>query len=69
MAADGEALYGDDTRVTILSCLKENGESEEDLKSTCVPGIVAKAGERKIALSFSDRHQPSPPEGRGHARR
>ena len=57
MAAEGEVLFGDDTRVTILSCLKENDESEEDLKSTCVTGIVAKAGERKIALYFSDRRQ------------
>lgn len=57
LVANSEVLHSDDTRVKILSCVKEKEESGEDLKTTCATGIVAKVGERKIALYFSDRRQ------------
>lgn len=53
-AADGEVMHTDDTRVKILSCLKE--DEEEKGRATQTSGIVVKAGGRKIALYFSSRH-------------
>ena len=47
MAANGEVVYSDDTRVKILSCIKENEELEEDeRRATQTSGIVVKLGER-----------------------
>jgi hypothetical protein len=52
-AASGEVMQTDDTRVRILSCLKED-EAEKG-RATNTSGIVVKAGERKVALYFSGR--------------
>jgi len=53
LAAGGEVMYTDDTRVRILSCLKE--DKEEKGWATQTSGIVVKAGGRKIALYLSGR--------------
>jgi transposase len=56
MAADGEVVYSDDTRVKILSCLKENEELEgEGRRATQTSGIVVKAGSHWIALYANGR--------------
>ncbi|HEY6403872.1 MAG TPA: transposase [Blastocatellia bacterium] len=56
MAADGEVVYSDDTRVKILSCLKENVElDEEERRATQTSGIVVKAGSHWIALYANGR--------------
>ena len=56
MAADGEVVYSDDTRVKILSCLKENEElEEEERRATQTSGIVVKAGSHWIALYANGR--------------
>ncbi len=52
-AAAGEIMHTDDTRVRILSCLKE--DEEEKGRATNTSGILVKAGARKIALYFSGR--------------
>ena len=52
-AAAGEVMHTDDTRVRILSCLKE--DEEEKGRATNTSGIVVKTGEQKIALYFSGR--------------
>jgi transposase len=52
-AAAGEFIHTDDTRVRILSCLKE--DEEEKGRSTQTSGIVVKTEEQKIALYFSGR--------------
>jgi hypothetical protein len=52
-AAAGEVMHTDDTRVRILSCLKED-EAEKG-RATQTSGIVVKAGERRVALYFSGR--------------
>jgi hypothetical protein len=52
-AAAGEVMHTDDTRVRILSCLKE--DKEEKGRATNTSGIVVKIGEQKIALYFSGR--------------
>jgi hypothetical protein len=56
LAANGEVIYSDDTRVKILSCLKENEELEEDeRRATNTTGMVVEAGGRKIALYTNGR--------------
>jgi hypothetical protein len=56
LAADGEVVYSDDTRVKILSCIKENEElEEEERRATQTSGIVVKLGERWIALYANGR--------------
>jgi len=56
MAANGEVIYSDDTRVKILSCLKENEElEEEERRATQTSGIVVKAGDHWIALYANGR--------------
>jgi len=52
-AAAGEIIHTDDTRVRILSCLKE--DEEEKGRATQTSGIVVKAEGQKIALYFSGR--------------
>lgn len=52
-AADGEVMHTDDTRVRILSCLKEDGE--EKGRATQTSGMVVKVGDRRIALYHSGR--------------
>jgi transposase len=58
LAADGEVIYSDDTRVRILSCLKENKElKEEERRGTHTSGLVIEVGGRKIAIyTNSKRH-------------
>lgn len=56
LAADGEVVYSDDTRVKILSCIKENEElEEEERRATNTSGIVVKLGGRWIALYVNGR--------------
>jgi hypothetical protein len=56
LAADGEVIYSDDTRVRILSCLKENKElKEEERRCTQTRGLVIEVGGRKIALYANGR--------------
>ena len=56
LAADGEVIYSDDTRVRILSCLKENKElKEEERRGTHTSGIVIEVGGRKIAIYANGR--------------
>jgi hypothetical protein len=56
MAANGEVVYSDDTRVRILSCLKENEElEEEERRATQTSGIVVKVGGHWIALYRNGR--------------
>lgn len=56
MAANGEVVYSDDTRVKILSCLKENEElEEEERRATNTSGIVVKVGGHWIALYANGR--------------
>jgi hypothetical protein len=52
-AAAGEVMHTDDTRVRILSCLKE--DQQEKGRATQTSGIVVKTGQRRIALYFSGR--------------
>lgn len=56
LAADGEVIFSDDTRVKILSCLKENKElKEEERRATNTTGIVIEAGGHRIALYANGR--------------
>jgi transposase len=56
LAADGEVIYSDDTRVKILSCLKENKEfGEEERRGTHTSGLVIEVGGRKIAIYNNSR--------------
>jgi len=56
LAADGEVIYSDDTRVRILSCLKENKElEEEERRGTHTSGLVIEVGRRKIAIYTNSR--------------
>ena len=56
MAANGEVVYSDDTRVKILSCLKENEElEEEERRATQTSGIVVKIDGHWIALYRNGR--------------
>jgi transposase len=54
LAANGELMHTDDTRVRILSCVKE--DKQEKGRATQTSGIVAKADERRIALYLSGRN-------------
>lgn len=56
LAADGEVIYSDDTRVRILSCLKENKDlKEEERRGTHTSGLVIEVGGRKIAIYTNSR--------------
>jgi hypothetical protein len=57
VGADGRLLHIDDTRVRILSCLKENQEQvEEERRATQTTGLVIETAEgRKIVLYRSGR--------------
>ena len=56
LAANGEVIYSDDTRVKILSCLKENEELEEgERRATNTTGMVVEVVGRKIALYTNGR--------------
>jgi hypothetical protein len=56
LAADGEVIYSDDTRVRILSCLKENKErKEQERRGTQTSGLVIEVGGRTIALYANGR--------------
>lgn len=54
LGADGEVMHTDDTKVRILSCLKEDREGKG--RATNTSGIVVKVGNHKIALYASGRH-------------
>jgi hypothetical protein len=56
LAADGEVIFSDDTRVKILSCLKENKDlKEEQRRATHTTGMVIEAGGHRIALYANGR--------------
>jgi hypothetical protein len=56
LAAQGQLLYADDTRVKILSCLKENKQlSEDDRCGLQTTGIVARFRDHHIAIYSSGR--------------
>jgi hypothetical protein len=56
LAADGEVLYADDTRVKILACIKEDQQPQADpQRATQTSGIVVEVGEHRIALYASGR--------------
>ena len=55
-AANGEVIHTDDTRVRILSCMKEEQEAEAEPRATNTTGIVVKTrDEHLIALYASGR--------------
>jgi transposase len=56
LAADGQVIYSDDTRVKILSCLKEDKDLEnEQRRATNTTGLVIEAGGYRIALYANGR--------------
>jgi transposase len=56
LAACGEVLYSDDTRIRILDLIKENKRKQEsERKGMQTSVVVAEAGTRLIALYFSGR--------------
>ncbi len=56
LAAQGQVLYGDDTRVKILSCLKENKQlSDKQRRGLQTSGIVSRLGDQQIVLYTSGR--------------
>lgn len=56
LAADGAVLYGDDTRVKILDCLKENAElADDERRGLQTSGIVVEVSGQQIALYASGR--------------
>ena len=56
VAARGQLLYSDDTRVKILSCLKENRQlTAGERRGLQTTGIVAQVGDHQIALYASGR--------------
>lgn len=56
LAAQGQVLYGDDTRVKILSCLKENKSlSENERRGLQTSGIVSQVDNHQIVLYTSGR--------------
>ncbi len=56
LAAQGQVLYGDDTRVKILSCLKENKHlTEHERRGLQTSGIVSQVGNHQIVLFASGR--------------
>jgi transposase len=56
-AAQGEVLHNDDTPMKILEHMKENEErkKEKERTGTFTSGVVAQAGEHRIALFFTGR--------------
>jgi len=55
-AAQGEVIYNDDTKVKILSLIKENeGLGEKERRGMFTTGIVSKVEEKYIYLYFSGR--------------
>jgi transposase len=58
LAADGEVSYSDDTRVKILSCLKEDKQlKKEERRATQTTGLVIEAGGHRIALYANGRRR------------
>jgi transposase len=56
LAADGRVIYSDDTRVKILSCLKEDKQlKKEERRATNTTGLVVEAGGHRIALYANGR--------------
>lgn len=56
LAANGEVIFSDDTRVKILSCLKENKElKESERRATNTTGMVIEVGGQRIALYTNGR--------------
>jgi len=56
MAASAEVIHSDDTRVVILDLLKENKHlPASERRGVQTSGIVARAGQRQIALYVSGR--------------
>ncbi len=56
LAANGEVIFSDDTRVKILSCLKENRElKESERRATNTTGMVIEVGGHRIALYANGR--------------
>jgi len=59
LGANGELIHTDDTKVRILSCLKEDEEKKkkgEESRATQTSGLVIESGGHRIALYFSGRH-------------
>lgn len=56
LAADGRVIYSDDTRVKILSCLKEDKQlKKEERRATNTSGLVIEVGGQRIALYANGR--------------
>lgn len=56
LAADGQVIYSDDTRVKILSCLKEDKELRKQARrATNTTGLVIEVGGQRIALYANGR--------------
>lgn len=56
LAANGEVIFSDDTRVKILSCLKENKDlKEEERRATNTTGMVIEVSGHRIALYANGR--------------
>jgi transposase len=56
LAADGRVIYSDDTRVKILSCLKEDKQlKKEQRRATNTSGLVIEVGGQRIALYANGR--------------
>jgi transposase len=56
LAADGRVIYSDDTRVKILSCLKEDKQlKKEERRATNTSGLVIEVGGHRIALYANGR--------------
>lgn len=56
LAAQGQVLYGDDTRVKILSCLKENKRLQEHARRGLqTTGIVSQVDGHRVVLYASGR--------------
>lgn len=56
LAANGEVIYSDDTRVRILSCLKEDKQlKKEERRATNTSGLVIEVGGQRIALYANGR--------------
>jgi hypothetical protein len=56
LAANGEVVYTDDTRVKILACAREDEELDEDeRRATQTTALVVEVGEQQIVLYQSSR--------------
>jgi len=56
LAAQGEVIFGDDTGVKILACLKENKQlAVAERRGTQTTGLVVEVEGRRIALYASGR--------------